>query len=663
LTFPAIAGFSRVVAESPLDVAGLAEPGMALEIHRNGLYAGEAFAAPQLMVDRLAGFNLSSLGRARLSADGRFLWVTSSSASRLVDLETFEIRAVSAGETDARWAFVEPTLYTNTSTSIRRYDVESGGYATLATADSVASVAPSPDGLRLAVIAKRGTQSGVWSYDLATGSWSLLASATGLTALTNALEWSPDGSQLAFQRKATSTTLEIVNYPSGTTVVSALSSTASLPSWSPDGAYLLWGQTTSGLEQVWKLNAATLATTQMTTGSLPHAFPSVSPDGRGFVCVEGTNKLQRIDFASGAASVWTLDYASAITYAAWASGGQLALLSGNQGVRVTPAGRFALASVELEGGDNRFVAHPRALSGSLLEPSAETIVHLLAGTLPNLVVLDADLAIVPGLPMAGSVARLSVVVRNLGGAASPAADLSVAVTGPEGFAVTLADALALPALAPGQAQRLGFDLELPLTGGAFQAAAVVDGLDRVTESSEDDNLAERTFLVAAHDTPQLELATDRAEYAEGETAELVASLVNPGPSFDGSLRLSIEDLDGFLVEELAAESIVAFDYGETLEVSRLWSNLDVLAGSYQARARLFDAIGVEVAYAVAPFRVGASRLVAATVVSDRASYPLGSTARLSGSLRYELGNALLDGAEASLRVENEAGTTLASWTE
>lgn len=660
LTFPAFAGAPRITLRSPIPVAGFAAEGAEIELRRNTVYAGEAVAASEFAVESLADVVWTA---ARLSPDGRWLWVEDDFGAAYVRrLDGPEVVDLPEGNGRVRWSADGASAFVVDGAVVRRFDVADEALEVVAALDEARIAAPSPSGDRLAVVALRAGQSGIWVLDLDSGDWTLIVPTATLDDLGEALEWSPAGTHLAWLRTTGATEIEVAEIETGLVVATLPASDGAL-SWSPDGAALLWTSSESGSDQVWRHDLASATSEALTAEPGEHAMPRWAPHAASFACVRDGGEVLEVDLEDGAARTWPVELFAGIEQLEWVAGGTALVVSDLTPSRIEPPGRFEVPGVALAGGDNRFVAIARDLAGNASVPSAETLVHLRGEALPNLAVLGSELVVLPAAPLAGGMARVTVVVRNLGGAAAPASDLTAAVTGPQGFVAVLAEGLAVPPLPPGGSAVFGFDLSLPTVAGSYLAAASVDVAGVVVEVREDDNAAERAFLVAADGTPLLAVATDRTTYGEDDTVELTAALFNAGSTFDGWIEIAIEDANGFELAELEPEAVIGLEHGATLEVGRTWSTDGVFAGLYQARARLFDLDGAEIAQTTAPFEIGEVLYLSAIAESERPWYTIGDSARVSGRIRYEAGNALLSGAIARLAVIDPAGVAVAQWQQ
>ncbi|MGH9388902.1 MAG: hypothetical protein ACRD1Z_04750, partial [Vicinamibacteria bacterium] len=141
-----------------------------------------------------------------------------------------------------------------------------------------------------------------------------------------------------------------------------------------------------------------------------------------------------------------------------------------------------------------------------------------------------------------------------------------------------------------------------------------------------------------------------------------AQLSHAGDPFDGRISVTIEDSEGFEVEPLFNRPVEGLGFGEIRMETGDWNTGATFAGAYRARARLVDPSGALVAESLAPFRIASASALAGTVETDRGSYVLGSTARITGRVRYGDGNSILRGLLARLRVVDAAGQVLREWS-
>ena len=173
----------------------------------------------------------------------------------------------------------------------------------------------SPDGRALAFSShgppSEGNPGSVYTVavDPATGSAAadpLRVPLDGFEGYAMGARFSPDGERLAFYGRSLEdgrVTVYTVAAAGGTptAVLSFVNGEPySAPEWSADGASLFYSRNdASGPFQVWRVDIATGATKQVTTGALGALQPSVSPDGRTLAVTLREAAIEVVALASG----------------------------------------------------------------------------------------------------------------------------------------------------------------------------------------------------------------------------------------------------------------------------------------------------------------------------------------------------------------------------
>lgn len=682
LHFPGFPGLPVTMPGTRADlIAGTAEPGSAVTLFRDGTAVASASARSETGSERLDN---PDWDLPRLSPDGRVLWLESSwQEHRFYRFDAASWSTAAGATGTARWFSTGDRVLlaaTDDDTGegvLRAWSLADGSAEELGRFDAVDVAVPSPDGSRAAFVGSHGALEGLLLLDLASGALTQLDDTPTWAIDAETLAWSPDGARLVYRRRWPTQSLVVVRTaaPVPAQVLEPPPASYAPPSWAPTGAALFYGASDgAGWEQVRRYEAAAadaqtaadgdadgdgevpVSTTAVTSAPQNHRAPQASPDGRSVAYMRDDTALVVESLATGAtvelfaAPSW--DWLSVLS---WEKGGHLVLTDRSDVIRVAPAGRFEARNIALHLGDNAFTAQARDAAGNAGPDSLPMILTVPASGLPDLSVAVEDLAVLPSVPLVGQTATLGATVRNLGGAAAGASEMTLVLAKPDGTASTLADRVAVGPLAPGAAFDFTEDLALGAPG-RYTLIAVADPLGRVAEAREEDNnRAERSFLVLTTAAPALSASTDRPAYGAGQDVLITLQVVNGGAAFSGRIEAVVEDASGFLVEALAPQETGELANGQTLTRQLVWNTGATFAGAYRVYARLAGGTGEALATAEAPFAIGDAFQLAATLASDRSTYTAGTSARLTGRVEYLAGNVQLAGAEARLRILDPAG--------
>ncbi|MDA8018227.1 MAG: choice-of-anchor A family protein [Thermoanaerobaculia bacterium] len=652
---PAPSGSSVTTTLPQVLVAGLAEPGTSVEVTRDGRPLPSVVALASEQRVEVSGLPFEVV--PRLSSYGRRAWLEASGDHWLVDFNTGSALEVDLPEAEqVRWLpDASGIVYVGgDETELRRRTLD-GIETVLGTAEFLAAGAlPSPDGKSYAVIAERG-DFGLWLLDAVDETWTLLFEDSELVS--SSLAFSPDGTQLAYQRGESSTVgVWVIELATGVeTFVFDDAWSGIPPRWSPSGNRLLFA-TSEGGQQLWTWSLADGDVTAVSEVLFGLSDVVFGPEGSAVVYAVEDDGIFRLPLEGGETEL--LEEAFGEPRLDRASTGDLLLAHGGDAIRLRPAGSFQLPGVLLEAGDNLFAATSFDQAGNASSAADPITVTLEGGGLPDLALDASELTVFPAVPRLGETAQLSVVVRNLGSVAAPSGDLALVLIAADGSVATLPTG-AVPALAPGSSIAVTVDHLFAGEPGLYRLTAAVDPLQQIVETSDDNNQVEIGFAVARDGQPLVTVTTDREQYLADQDVFAEVSLYN----FDGPLTdrlvVSVEDEQGFEVVQLADEAIVDLQYGDSRTLAVTWNTGTTFAGEYRIAARLLDGS----AEAFAPFTLAEASTLAAVVTTDRAAYPSGALVQISGVVEYVAGNTALQNLSTRLRVADFEGVVTAEWLQ
>ncbi|MCP3961614.1 MAG: DUF11 domain-containing protein [bacterium] len=642
---------------------GLAEPGAGVTLRRDGQDIGVVPAAALSVVERSGQFfdvlTAGGVGRAVASPDGRYVWVDDLAGSTaLVDLDDGDVQTYGFGL--GRWSADGTLIYTNPYVlpgpvaEIRRVDPADGGTELVATADLAFLSVPSPSGDLYAVIANRGPENGIWTLDPETGEWNLVVAnvVNEIDPFAPVLAWSADGGRIAWVQQWVGGRFQLRSYHFDTGQVHEVATGLDEPflDWSPTGDRLLY----HSFPDTARIYDFSDDSVQEIAGVRGSRVRFVADGGTVAYVVDGTD-LALFDLEIAREDV-VFTAPSLSRKLEWTSNGSFIAADGGEILRLTPAGRFTLAGVALTAGDNTFTA----ITGD--DESAPIVISSTGDeALPDYAI---ELAVVPGLLPAGDQLRATAVVESAGQAAAPAAGLSMAIVGPDGFSLDLVEGEPVGPLAVGASHAVSRELTFDVAPGTYTVVAAVDPLGDVVEENEANNLATAALVVFEPGSgPVLGVATDRTLYQAQQDLQATVEILGTSADFDGALEISITDQAGFAVHTFAPRPVTDLGFGQTLTEIASWNTGQTLGGDYLVAARLRDLDGALAAEASAPFEILGQADIGVEVSTDSPSYPPGSAVALFGSFDYQSGNVVITGSEAVLTVFDPAGGVVTSWTQ
>ncbi|QSQ18942.1 carboxypeptidase regulatory-like domain-containing protein [Pyxidicoccus parkwayensis] len=168
-------------------------------------------------------------------------------------------------------------------------------------------------------------------------------------------------------------------------------------------------------------------------------------------------------------------------------------------------------------------------------------------------------------------------------------------------------------------------------------------------------------VVRAASGMTLAVKTDALTYPASAPVAIQSTVTNTGPTpATGQVVLAIHAVGSTEpLVELPPLPVDTLSAGASRVLPAGWNTGSTLAGDYEVRGRLLDALGRVVARGVAPLRISSPSAVATTaVVTDKAVYGAWDAVRITGRVGNAAPNALLAPSKAELTVRTPGGATL-----
>ena len=338
-------------------------------------------------------------------------------------------------------------------------------------------------------------------------------------------------------------------------------------------------------------------------------------------------------------------WSSDLLFAGTTFGSTLALVE-------TP-GRFVLEA-RLESGLNVLIARSTDEAGHVSPDSDALELTYDNSSLADLT-FDADITIVPLVPLTGDSASISIPIVNAG--ASPSPESSVSVTGTElsGTLYTVG-AATIPALDAGASTKVVLPWSTAGRLGPQSVQAVVDPLELIDELDETNNTAGVATTVVGTAGLELTITSGRPRYAAGQVAELSVSAVNGGGAFDGIFETRIEHTTGVVVA-LVDSRPSSLAYAASTRYSSFWTTGSIASGTYVARVRALSGSGV-VATATASFELTRTLDITLNVIPERPFYEQGDLVRLLARVANAGSNTPLRDLSLRYRIVDPSAVTV-----
>jgi len=172
--------------------------------------------------------------------------------------------------------------------------------------------------------------------------------------------------------------------------------------------------------------------------------------------------------------------------------------------------------------------------------------------------------------------------------------------------------------------------------------------------------------VLASSAMQLAPKLDASQYGPLSPVHITVDVSNGGVQpFDGELRLSVADADGFPVQDLPSIAINGQAGASTVAYPALWDTGLFLIGDYHLQATLYDTAGRQVADGSVPFAIvqdPQTPALSATLSPDKLIYGGWDSVQLDGLISNTATNALLPPTVVAVSVTAPDGTVVYAGT-
>lgn len=661
LVHPTVAGAPVTLFEPTTDVAGTTEPGASVELTRNGEGVGNVLAEATTREERSfpLGFADASDERSAISSALATVALASGVEVRLHHLMTGVSKTIAmpAGLAPAYAGLAFSPDGKSLALALRDdnafeeklvvLDLESGSSEVF----TLNGEAGWPAFLSSSEVAV-GEGRKILALDVGTGARRELHTASFFFDRPKRLLLSKDGSELAFF-ESSSGLLKVLPLAGG--IASTVSGDTDSKSyvWTEDGKLAFTDSFGLNLYDVGARSASLVPETENTF------WPRRLSDGRLSIVRDPGNALELLAFDGS--SVEELGVLPIERFAVglfdWSEDARLAVHDDARLAVFLPAGRFELSKLSLDVGANALAATTRDEAGNESAHSEAVEVSFDPGRLPDLAP-SGELLVVPAVPTTGQSASLALLVKNRGnGSADPAV---VRATGVDrlGNVYTIGTGTT-PPLASGASGAVSFLWDTTGRVGIQEVVVQIDPLRSLDESDETNNFVSRSVTVVATSGISLTVSTGLSSYGANQDVEIDVLAVNGGPDRAIRLETLVETASGLQVARVDVRSAV-LAYAASSAYDLFWNTGTTLGGDYRVRVNALEADvpDVAVATATADFSIRRSVTLEAAVVSDRPSYPQGSSIALLGKITHKGGNSALRDLTVRFRVADGTAQVL-----
>lgn len=664
ISYPTASNRPFLSKEPSTVIAGLAEPGSRVSVFQDGFRLRWVDASQGGDAGVVERNNFDA--RNSLSPNGRYLALHNYDGLQMHDYQTGTTRSLAnyQGDTSsvAQWLSDNEIVYveidSNSNHLVRKFNIASNSATTLGSVDGwSSSLTVSPDQRKLAIVANKDGENGIWAMDTQARQWEKVHDVGYSIWNIDDLGWSTDGRHLTFSDSSTSPAKLVVLDSQAGTLRSVSQHGVGNLSWDADGKGFVFDAYDAGwYRQLNRFSIEDGSVRQITHGNVGYSYPVLLPDGR-LAAVVGGQRFSVIDDA-GEESETLFNAGVWLEHAQFSPGGYVKLSDYYRSWRVELPGRFEMPGIVLNPGDNLFSAVARNQAEVESQLAKPVSVSYSTEGRADLTIQVEDITVLPGVPRQGEQARVSLRIRNTGDEPSLATIVNLTAVAPGGTAQDLMTNRAFAALSPGQSRTISVTWTVPRQAGDYLLAAVIDPYDGLKEVSKANNVALRDLVVASDAAPALSGSLNGSVYAADEEVLITSGISNAGVPFTGLFEVLIQDAQGYPVASVSKTAINGLGYGQSEYRADTWPAIGVFSGDYRAILRLSDQSGHIVAERPLSFAIAEEGELSARVTTDDSSYGDNQPVTVSGSYQLLKANSPMSEVQLSISIKNGDGELL-----
>lgn len=679
ILYPTVAGVPTTVYQNKVDLAGIAEPGMQVDIfHGDSVQDSVSTSVEPKQTDKaIVTDNINDISEsAAITQDGKYLAYQVDQyllqIQSLVDGSVVDV-PVPAGvnyySTAPKWSPDGRYLVTVADWSAHKivvYDRETATYRLIAIGEfsnGYGEPSWSADSKEILFTSYSSSyQPSLWSANIAS------AVATRLTADGAGgyyPQLSPDANKIAFFKD---NALYLLDRRDNSTLLIDDNTDGATASWSPDAssrlAFISYRDDEGGKVYLYNPDNG-----EISRYSSSQDYPwnlSWSPDGKQMGVISYNDEssksiLSVINLYGQEESLYTLDDSirGLLVGPVWLATGELAVVD-DKGVHyIQPAGYFKSSMISLFAGENYLHAVARDDVGNISQSSDSITVVYDTGRLPDLVISSEDISLYPQFPKPGEELLVTARIHNPTNNAVDNVPVSFYLwNGSDDVSLVRAETVAH--IDANGEESVAFKFNVGSDPVTNSLIAYVDPENTIAEVVETNNSSTKDFVVTSQQKLQLESVLDNARYAANQDVLISVAVMNSGSATSGVLRVTVEDSSGNLVKILKEEHL-DIPFGLNTKQTFVWNTAVNYSGEYTVHTVVKDGTETSVLAEISsPFSIVPDLKVSGGLTVGKQEYLAGEDAILGISYANTGSNYLIPSLTSRIRIVDLQGTQLFS---